>query len=138
MGIVAILGLILAVLVMRGRWRGRMSAQVRRLQTTVLLVGGGAVAAIFAVRGEFALAAICAGAALLLWIVGGRRATPKAAPADPKDAAARGLLGVGPRAGREEIVRAHRRLMRQAHPDVGGTAELAARLNAARDLLLGA
>ena len=33
---------------------------------------------------------------------------------------------------------AHRRLMRTAHPDQGGSAWLASGLNAARDLLLGA
>jgi curved DNA-binding protein CbpA len=46
------------------------------------------------------------------------------------------LLELAEGAGPEQIRAAHRRLMRQAHPDRGGDAERAARLNQARDLLL--
>ncbi len=49
---------------------------------------------------------------------------------------ARSILGVGPDATVEEIRAAHTRLIRLAHPDKGGTAGLAAQLNAARDRLL--
>jgi len=49
---------------------------------------------------------------------------------------ARSILGVGPGATAAEIREAHKRLMRMAHPDKGGTTGLAAQLNAARDRLL--
>jgi hypothetical protein len=49
---------------------------------------------------------------------------------------ARRILGVGEGASREEIQAAYSRLMRAVHPDKGGTAGLAAQLNAARDRLL--
>lgn len=51
-------------------------------------------------------------------------------------AEARDLLGLPADADREAIVAAHRRLITRNHPDSGGTEALAARLNAARDLLL--
>lgn len=49
---------------------------------------------------------------------------------------ARDILGVGPNATREEIQAAYARLIRAVHPDAGGSSGLAARLNAARDVLL--
>ena len=49
---------------------------------------------------------------------------------------ARVILGVGPDATREEIRTAYRKRISQAHPDRGGSAEAAARVNAARDVLL--
>lgn len=47
------------------------------------------------------------------------------------------ILGLGDEAPEEAIRAAHSRLMRAAHPDAGGSHWLAARLNAARDFLLG-
>lgn len=52
-------------------------------------------------------------------------------------AEARRILGVEEGASPAEIQAAYTRLMRLAHPDKGGTAGLAAQLNAARDRLLG-
>ncbi|GLK80788.1 J domain-containing protein [Methylopila turkensis] len=46
------------------------------------------------------------------------------------------VLGLEPGASAEQIVRAHRTLMKKLHPDHGGTTALAARVNAARDLLM--
>ena len=67
-----------------------------------------------------------------------RRGTPPRASSDGMtEHEARAVLGIGPDATREEIVKAHRRLMQRLHPDRGGSDYLAAKLNAAKDLLLG-
>ncbi len=52
------------------------------------------------------------------------------------EAQARRILGVGEGATADEIQAAYRSQMRDAHPDRGGQAAEAARLNAARDRLL--
>ena len=57
------------------------------------------------------------------------------APAMPASEA-RKLLGVGEQASLQEIRDAHRRLIARVHPDTGGSAELAVRVNAARDALV--
>lgn len=49
---------------------------------------------------------------------------------------ARALLGVAEDADQQAIRDAHRRLITRVHPDVGGSADLARRVNAARDILL--
>ena len=79
----------------------------------------------------------------LLAALGGRvqRRPRTAGPAAPRDdgmslAEARSLLGVEAGATPAEIKAAYTRLMQRAHPDKGGTAGLAAQLNAARDRLL--
>ena len=64
-----------------------------------------------------------------------RTARPGDGPMTREEALA--VLGLAPGATAEEIRAAHRRLMRSAHPDQGGSDWLAARLNQARDILLG-
>ncbi|WP_426417740.1 DnaJ domain-containing protein [Aestuariirhabdus sp. LZHN29] len=47
------------------------------------------------------------------------------------------VLGLDEGASRQQIIDAHRRLISRVHPDKGGSAYLAAELNAAKEKLLG-
>jgi hypothetical protein len=65
-----------------------------------------------------------------------RESASAVSPAGMSPAEARSILGVGPGASPEEIKAAYVRLMKRNHPDQGGTAGLASKLNAARETLL--
>jgi hypothetical protein len=67
--------------------------------------------------------------------VGGRAS--RRAPGQMSREEAYEVLGLHPGASEAEIREAHRRLMRGAHPDAGGSDWLAVRINQARDILLG-
>lgn len=97
----------------------------------------GVAATYAAVRGQFAGAAALALCALALWLWGGRGASTQAPSPDAlSEVEARAILGVGPEASASEIRAAYREKMKRAHPDRGGSTQAAARLNAARALLL--
>lgn len=72
------------------------------------------------------------GIAAILWLWWrGKSATPAMSIEE-----ARLLLDVAFDADAETIRAAHRRIIARVHPDAGGSAELARKINAARDLLL--
>jgi hypothetical protein len=138
MGLVLLLGAaVFALLVWAGRRPARVSSVVRLV--SALFAGLAAVAAVVvALRGGWAPSLVLVG--LSAWLA----RTARAAGPPPASlsrgamslAEARSILGVGEGAGASEITAAYRRLMFAAHPDHGGTAGLAAQLNAARDRLL--
>jgi DnaJ-like protein len=66
-----------------------------------------------------------------------RQPPPRGPRSDMTREEALAVLGLAEGASEEEIRAAHRRLIRRTHPDVGGTADLAARINRAKDVLVG-
>lgn len=135
--------LALAVALFLG-WMWMRSSVIRRggwrvgagLLAVVLVVAGVAVS----IRGEWVVGLPMVLLALVTAAGGRMNRAPRMAPAPEPDgmsaAEARSILGVQPEATAQEIKSAYARLMQRAHPDKGGTAGLAAQLNAARDRLL--
>ena len=66
-----------------------------------------------------------------------QRQAPSAGKADMTREEAFAVLGLADGATGDDIRTAHRRLIQRVHPDAGGSADLAARINRARDILLG-
>lgn len=66
-----------------------------------------------------------------------RQPPPRGPRSDMTRAEALAVLGLAEGASDVEIKAAHRRLIRRTHPDAGGTADLAARINRAKDVLVG-
>jgi hypothetical protein len=99
---------------------------------------GGAAGAFLAfellIRGQWLGAAMVTAATS--WWVWREGLTARVAAMPMDEAEARAVLGVGPNASRDEVIAAHRRLITTVHPDRGGSADLARRVNAARDKLL--
>lgn len=147
----ASLATLLAVLGMFSRAR---VASVKSAMIWAAGIGGVLLAAMLFLtgRGAIALSAlVLLGPMVWSWIA--ERRTPRAGPhfrpppppggmrppprGGMSHAEALEILGLRPGASAEDIRAAHRRLMQAAHPDRGGSDWLAARINQARDTLLG-
>jgi len=135
--------LLLAALAALGLWWW-LRKRRKRIPAPWLGVGGTLIGTVLAAKGMPAVGALLV-AASGLWLrygaslIGKTPPTPPTAapsPAALDRAEAAALLGVPADADAATIHAAYRRLMARNHPDAGGTAGLAARINAARDLLL--
>ena len=120
-------------------------ANVKTLKTLgiwVVAIGGMLLAAmlLFSGRGMTAIwALVMLGPLVWSWVVEQRGKSGGSAPVSGpmSRAEAYEILGLKPGADAAAIRAAHRRLMQAAHPDHGGSDWLAARINQARDVLLG-
>lgn len=141
----------ITLLLLLGLMRGFSRASVQDIKALLRWVGaiGGVLAALMLIltgRGGFALFAL----SFLLPLFWDRWAArffpppspgtgeaPRARPGGMSREEAYQVLGLKPGATNADIKAAHRRLMAAAHPDRGGSDWIAARLNQARDVLLG-
>lgn len=130
-------------------------AQIRSIKqfgVWVAAIGGLLLALLLILtgRGGAAVAALLMlGPMVWSWVQPTARRSDRTAsappPPPPPPRRARGMsreealavLGLPPNADAAAVREAHRRLMRMAHPDSGGSDWLASRINQARDVLLG-
>lgn len=145
--IIFILGLLALAVLMGalGMFSRAQISDIKRFGVWVAAIGGLALAALLLLTGRGA-AAISAllflGPMVWQWMAPkiaapGAKPSPRAAPGTMTRAEAFEILGLKPGAGDADIRAAYHRLMRAAHPDAGGSDWLAARINQARDTLLG-
>lgn len=131
------LALLIAGLAVWLIWTGRLQRMTAR---DGIALGVALIGALLSARGKPVPGVVMLGLSALSFLLRSRAYRPRPDRLPPQDSddvvAARTLLGVGPDADEQAIRAAHRRLIASVHPDRGGTEALAARINAARDLLL--
>jgi DnaJ-domain-containing protein 1 len=116
---------------------------VKQMGVWVAAIGGLLLAALLFLTGRGALAIsalVMLGPLMWGWVKQAgptppRRPAPRSSGMSPDEALE--VLGLPPSASKSDIQAAYVRLMRAAHPDQGGSDWLAARINQARDVLLG-
>jgi hypothetical protein len=114
-------------------WKGHLGADAGR---KLALAGGAGLSLWLLARGQWVAGLALGAAAAALGLGGALRRKVSAVPMDEIEA--RQILGLGLDATAADVLAAHRRIIAQVHPDKGGSAELARRVNAARDRLLAA
>ncbi len=135
-----ILGAVVVAWLLWGKRKPLLAGEGWRIGAGVMSAAAFAGAAYTGIRSQWPVA-IALGV-IGLWCATSARQRPVVRKvAEPRKAElsaseARSILGVDAKAGPDEIQAAYARLIRLAHPDKGGTAGLAAQLNAARDRLL--
>ncbi len=112
-------------------WKGHLGKDAGR---KLALAGGAGLAFWLLARGQW-VGGLAIGAAVAgFWFKDRLRRKIGAVPMDEIEA--RQILGLGLEATAADVLAAHRRIIAQVHPDKGGSADLARRVNAARDHLL--
>lgn len=138
MGFVVLGGVLLVAYLWAFGGRSLLKGRGWRIGSAVAALAAFTAASVAGVRGEWPITVVLL--VLGLYFAGLTRQRPASRPKPAETrmsaAEARRILGVEDSATREEIQAAYTRLMRAVHPDKGGTAGLAAQLNAARDRLL--
>jgi hypothetical protein len=146
-GLIAAIAAMVALGYVLARVKTKTAAQTLRI---VLGIGGVLIGTILTLRGLAVVGVPLLGAALgLLGVAvrggkaetkargdeGAGRSRPRAVTMTRREAAE--VLGIAQTASETEINKAYRDLMKKVHPDAGGNDALAARVQEAREVLLG-